>query len=128
MAESFKSILESSSEVVQVTATAARELIFSVYPRTVEVVWRRQGIAGYGTGPKKQTEHFCWIQPNKAHVNLGFNHGAELPDPSDLLEGTGKLFRHVMLRSLEDVVNPDLRDLLVVAVTHRVPQHPAGQS
>ena len=29
------------------------------------------------------------------------------------------------LRSLEDVVeNPDLRDLLVVAVTHRVPQHP----
>lgn len=128
MAESFKSILESSSEVVQVTATAARELIFSVYPRTVEVVWPRQGIAGYGTGPKKQTEHFCWLQPNKAHVNLGFNYGAELPDPSDLLEGTGKLFRHVKLRSLEDVGNPDLRELVVVAVTHRVPQHPAGQS
>ena len=44
-------------------------------------------------------------------MNLGFNHGAELPDPSDLLEGTGKLFRHVKLRSLEDVENPDLRDL-----------------
>lgn len=95
MAESFESILESHSGQVQEVALATRELIFSIYPRTVEVVWLRQGMAGYGTGPKKQTEHFCWIQPNKAHVNLGFNYGAELPDPSDLLEGTGKLFRHV---------------------------------
>lgn len=30
--------------------------------------------------------------PATNHVNLGFNYGAELPDPNNLLEGTGKLF------------------------------------
>ena len=83
-------------------------------------------IPGYGTGPKKQTEHFSWIQPNKAHVNLGFNYGAELPDPDALLEGTGKLFRHVKLRSPEDVAEPSLRRLLETATTYRV--HAPGTS
>ena len=33
-----------------------------------------------------------------AHVNVGFFRGAELADPHGLLEGTGKLMRHVKLR------------------------------
>jgi hypothetical protein len=41
--------------------------------------------------------HFCWIAPHQRHVVSGFNHGSELPDPGHILEGTGKLFRHVRL-------------------------------
>jgi hypothetical protein len=33
-----------------------------------------------------------------AHVNVGFFHGAALPDPAHLLQGTGKFMRHVKLR------------------------------
>jgi hypothetical protein len=33
-----------------------------------------------------------------SHVNVGFFRGAALPDPSRLLEGTGKFMRHVKLR------------------------------
>ena len=33
-----------------------------------------------------------------AHVNLRFFHGAALPDPARLLQGTGKFMRHVKLR------------------------------
>jgi hypothetical protein len=43
------------------------------------------------------TELFCWIMPASKHVNSEFNYGAELPDPHNLLEGTGKLFRYVKL-------------------------------
>ena len=32
------------------------------------------------------------------HVNVGFFHGAALPDPARLLQGTGKFMRHVKLR------------------------------
>lgn len=117
----FDAILPAASPPVRELALGARALIFEVLPATVEVVWERQKIAGFGTGPRKQTEHFCWIQPNKAHVNLGFNYGAELPDPEGLLEGTGALFRHVKLRTPEDLRRPALRRLLEVAVTHRVP-------
>jgi hypothetical protein len=33
-----------------------------------------------------------------SHVNVGFFHGAALPDPSRLLQGAGKFMRHVKLR------------------------------
>ena len=33
-----------------------------------------------------------------AHVNVGFFHGAALPDPAHLLQGPGKHMRHVKLK------------------------------
>jgi len=41
---------------------------------------------------------FSYVNAFKAHVNVGFFYGAELPDPAGLLEGTGKRMRHVKLR------------------------------
>lgn len=66
------------------------------------------------------SEHFCWIQPNKAHVNLGFNYGTQLSDPDKFLEGTGKLFRHVKIKSLEKLMNPAVRKLIEEAYQHCV--------
>ena len=121
MSKEFKNILAEFTPKTSELAIAVRSLVFDVLPETVEVVWEQQKIAGLGTGPKKMTEHFAWIQPCKAHVNLGFNYGAELQDPDGLLEGTGKLFRHVKIKSEDDVKNPALRKLLQQAVKHRVP-------
>lgn len=44
---------------------------------------------------------FAYVGVFKAHANLGFFRGAELSDPEQLLEGTGKLMRHVKLRPKE---------------------------
>jgi hypothetical protein len=55
------------------------------------------------------------------HVNLGFNYGAELPDPSKLLEGTGKLYRHVKIKSSLQVMSQELRALVKFATAYRVP-------
>ena len=41
---------------------------------------------------------FGYVNAFKAHVNLGFFHGAALPDPVGLLEGSGKYMRHVKLK------------------------------
>jgi hypothetical protein len=107
-------------------ATRARSLIFDVYPEVVEVPWPRQNVAGYGIGPKKMSEHFCYIALHKDHVNLGFNQGAELPDPEGLLEGPGKLLRHTKITGSEDLQDPALRRLLEAARAHRVSNRPAG--
>ncbi len=40
---------------------------------------------------------FAYVDAFKAHVNVGFFRGAELDDHARLLEGTGKLMRHVKL-------------------------------
>jgi hypothetical protein len=41
---------------------------------------------------------FAYVNAFRAHVNVGFFRGAELPDPVGLLEGTGRFMRHVKLR------------------------------
>jgi hypothetical protein len=41
---------------------------------------------------------FAYVNVFRAHVNVGFFHGADLEDPTGLLEGKGKRMRHVKLR------------------------------
>jgi hypothetical protein len=118
---SFKSILVDRDPAIAKIAIRARSLVLDVLPDAYEIVWTVQKNVGYRTGPKKQTEHFCWISPAGKHVTLGFNYGTELPDPGKLLEGTGTKFRHVKLASIADVERPAVRALLEVAKSHRVP-------
>jgi hypothetical protein len=40
---------------------------------------------------------FGYVDAFRAHVNVGFFHGASLQDPAGLLEGAGKRMRHVKL-------------------------------
>jgi hypothetical protein len=40
---------------------------------------------------------FGYVNLFTSHVNVGFFHGAALPDPAGLLQGTGKFMRHVKL-------------------------------
>jgi hypothetical protein len=117
----FTEMAEGSPPAIRDLAIACRTLIHDVLPETVEVVWPRQRTAGYGTGPKKASEQFCWLAPHTEHVVFGFYYGAELPDPEGILEGTGRLMRHVKIRRAEDLGNPALRDLIEIATTHRVP-------
>jgi hypothetical protein len=41
---------------------------------------------------------FGYVNVFTSHVNVGFFHGASLPDPARLLQGNGKSMRHVKLR------------------------------
>jgi hypothetical protein len=119
--EGFNEVLGDSTPKVRDLALQARELIRDVMPDVVEVPWPRQRLAGYGVGPKKMTEHFCYISVHKSHIDLGFNYGSELPDPEGLLQGTGKLFRHLKITTPEDLARPAVRRLLEAASTHRMP-------
>jgi hypothetical protein len=58
---------------------------------------------------------FAYVGAFRAHVNVGFFRGAELPDPSGLLEGTGKHMRHVKLRRAGDIDAAALRKLIRTA-------------
>lgn len=116
----FEEALSGSTDMVQEIAGRLRLLIMEVYPDVVEVPWPKQKIIGYGVGPKKMTEHFCYIGAFKGHVNLGFYYGAHLPDPAGLLEGTGKNLRHIKVKSIEEVGQPALRDLLQASLEERI--------
>ena len=46
---------------------------------------------------------FGYVNVFRAHVNVGFFHGAELEDATGLLEGSGKRMRHVKVRPGADL-------------------------
>lgn len=116
----FEEAIARSGAQAQDLARSVRELIAGVYPQGVEVPWPKQQVVGYGVGPKKMTEHFCYIGAFKNHVNLGFNYGADLPDPEHLMEGSGKNFRHVKIDSAEKVKLPAVTRLLEAAIADRL--------
>jgi hypothetical protein len=114
----FEQVLGKASPEIQNIAKELRSLVAEIHPGVTEVSWGRQRIAGYGVGPKKMSEQFCYIAPLKNHVNFGFFYGADLDDPNGLLEGTGKNLRHIKIKSEFEVKNPALKKLLKQASGH----------
>jgi hypothetical protein len=122
---SFEDAVAQAGAQARELAYQLRTLVIEVMPSVVEVPWPKMRMASYGVGPKKQSEHFCYISAQKNDVNLGFYYGAELPDPEALLKGTGKLLRHVKIRDPKAIRSRALRRLLEVASTHRMPTQPS---
>ena len=59
---------------------------------------------------------FCYIAAARSHVNLGFCRGASLSDPNRVLEGEGKMMRHVKFRSERDLERPFVRRYIRAAI------------
>lgn len=58
---------------------------------------------------------FAYVNAFTAHAAIGFFHGADLPDPHRLLEGTGKRMRHLKLRPAQPVDEAAIAALLDAA-------------
>jgi hypothetical protein len=58
---------------------------------------------------------FGYVNAFRAHVNVGFYHGASLEDPAGLLEGSGKRMRHVKVRWGEPLDEAALGALIAAA-------------
>jgi len=58
---------------------------------------------------------FGYVNVFTSHVNVGFFHGASLPDPARLLQGAGKFMRHVKLRPGADPDASSLHRLIETA-------------
>ena len=60
---------------------------------------------------------FAYVNVFTAHVNVGFFQGAELSDPNEILQGTGRFMRHVKLRPDEEIDVAALTELIKTAYT-----------
>ncbi|MCX7878513.1 MAG: DUF1801 domain-containing protein [Ignavibacteria bacterium] len=69
----------------------------------------------FGTERNMKGE-ICYIKPLKDSVNLGFFHGAKLNDRKKLLQGTGKLLRHVKFKKKENIDIDGMKELLETAL------------
>lgn len=124
--DSFDDVFAEADPALDETGRAARALLASVMPGITEVAWFKQKTIGYGVGPKKMSEHFCYIGLHNTHVNLAFFYGADLDDPEGLLEGTGKALGHIKLTSPDDLKRRGLLELVERASTH-LPKRATGK-
>lgn len=112
-------LLGQYSPPIREIALSARALILDCFPSPLEQVDLPSKLLAYGTSPKYADTVFT-LMPYARWVNLGISRALELPDPHALLQGTGKLHRHVKLNSLEDVKTAALRELLQAAVARKL--------
>ncbi|MDR6786319.1 hypothetical protein ABIE26_005038 [Pedobacter africanus] len=92
-------------------ATQLREVVLENLPDVTEQVDLAAKMIAYVYGPK-YADMICVIIPSKKGLKLGFYKGIELPDPDQLLAGSGKISRYAVIKNQEDVYNTALKTLL----------------
>ena len=115
MSSELEQFLAPYTPAVQVLALKLRALIREVMPEAIEQLDPPAHLIGYGLD-RTYKGLICGITLHKAHINLMFARGTELPDPEGLLVGTGKRARHVPIRQEADLERPGVRRLLVAAL------------
>ncbi len=100
---------------VQDLARRARDLVLAIFPDAVEQFDPSARLIAYGFD-RTYRGLVCGIALQQGYVNLMFARGTELPDPADLLTGTGKRARHVKIQQPDDLAAPALRALLGAAL------------
>ena len=103
--------LSSYPKEVCENARTLREVLLENLPGIVEQIDLPAKMIAYGYG-QKYSELICVIIPSKKGLKLGFNKGTDLPDPENLLEGTGKMSRYIILKSEDQITSQAIKQLL----------------
>lgn len=86
-----------------------RELVLGLDPSITEEV-------KYGGILFAADQPFCGVFSYAKHVSLEFSAGASLPDRFKVLEGEGKLRRHIKLTSPQDIAAKHVREYVQLAL------------
>jgi hypothetical protein len=111
----FDDFIATYPDAVRKVASKLRMLILATLPEPLEMVDRSSKVVGYGFGPR-YADMVCTIIPGKTGVKLGLAYGASLADPQRLLEGRGKLHRHLSFATRADLRRAGVKPLLKAAL------------
>jgi hypothetical protein len=96
---------------------ATRRAVLAAAPESNELIYNAyNAVTAAYSFTERLKEAFCHAAVYTGHVNLGFNRGSELPDPSGILQGSGAKIRHVRIEGSADLRAPALKALLETAV------------
>ena len=122
----YLKLLQPYSQAVQKLALATRRLILEEAPAANEFIYEVYTIADHFAFTERPSNAFVFTTTHANWVNLGFNFGAALQDPSGLLRGDGKIIRHVRIGKAEDLEAPGVRELVRAAIAEA--ERPPGRA
>ena|SRR6185436_165174 len=100
---------------VRALVQAARDFLAAALAGSEETLDESAKVIGYGYRPGYKGL-VCTLILSKTGAKIGIAHGASLPDPKHLMQGKGKVHRHVPLRTTADLKQPGLIPLLKEAL------------
>ena len=103
--------LASHTPMVQAAARALEAVIRAEVADVIVEYDPGNGLLAFGTSMKMRDLLFALI-PHAGWVNLQLAHGALLPNPDGLIEGTGKKIRHVKVGSAEMAQDSRIRAII----------------
>ena len=77
------------------------------------------GTPGYWL-PEISRRNIVYIAPHSNYVRLGFFNGATMPDPDNLLEGTGKKLRHIKIYEVTESNRQSLTSYIRASAEHAI--------
>lgn len=93
-----------------------RNFVLEIYPDANELLYHTHALVSVYSPTTKLMDAFCHIPIYSNHFNLGFNKGTLLDDRHQILQGTGKLIRHISIKSISDFDNEKVKELLEQAI------------
>jgi hypothetical protein len=93
-----------------------RNFILELYPDANELLYHTHALTAVFSISEKLSDAFCMLPIYTKHLNFGFNKGTLLNDPTELLQGTGKLIRHIPVSETTAYRNSDVERLLKSAI------------
>jgi hypothetical protein len=103
--EDIRLVNEDHFELIQ----ALRKLILGFGDAVAEEV-KYGGLLFFAGKP------FCGVFSYANHISLEFSAGAALPDKHKVLEGGGKLRRHIKLTTIQDIESKHVSDYIALAL------------
>jgi len=110
----FEDFLSEYDDRIYSNALKIREVLMDNLPGIIEQTDIPAKMIAYCYG-QKYSELICTLLPSKKGLKLGFNRGVDLPDPDQLLKGTGKISRYIEIVSTEQITSLALKNLIVSA-------------
>lgn len=96
-------------------ALKAREVVLEAVPSAVETLFESYALVFWYSLTGRMGDAYCYVAVYSKHVNLGFNRGGELKDTAGILEGDGKIMRHLKIKSSADLNNKSIKPLVKAA-------------
>jgi hypothetical protein len=106
---------------VQEVCLELKKIVLELLPESQETLYTGWKNFTYGIGESRSDKDLIvYIAPFKDSVNLGFYRGTNLPDNKKLLKVTGKLLKHIKLKTISDYEIDDIKQLITEAKTERL--------
>ena len=112
----FQFFLEKKDRALISLFCDARDFILELYPDSNELIYYTHALTSVFSISEKLSDAYCMLPIYTNHFNLGFNKGSLLPDPHQLLTGTGNLIRHIDIHQETDYRNAKVKALVKAAI------------